>query len=358
MDVFETKKYIEKQGLPSFRLRQIKTAYFREGKTSWQQVQNLPRQLRHELEQNLSWFSIKALELQQTPDHSVVKALLELSAPGGRESIESVLLRHKNHYTACVSCQVGCPVGCVFCATGRERFRRNLSAEEIVDQIVFWNNYLRSHRSGHAACRARVGNVVFMGMGEPFLNWESVSEALEIIMQRDCLGISARRISISSCGLIEKIKELAADRRQINLAISLHSALEQTRQRLIPLAKSQSLDSLLAACLEYVQKSGRKLFFEHAFFAGINDGDYEVERLIWWLKQHYLFHLNIIPYNPVSCSDLAGSSPRRIKEIIEILRRERIPHTLRRSFGRRIEAACGQLRRRREVSATQARLRK
>jgi 23S rRNA (adenine2503-C2)-methyltransferase len=261
------------------------------------------------------------------------KALLELS---DGNKIETVLIKHHGHFTACVSSQVGCPLACVFCATGQGGFLRNLEAAEIVGQINFWNEHLVQERN-------RVKNVVFMGMGEPFLNWDNIKMALRTINRIDGLNIGQRRITVSTCGIVDKIEEFSRENRQINLAISLHSAIDQTRSALMPINKKYPLKTLIAACLYYVAQTKRKLFFEYALLRGINDTDEEIRQLLKLIKKHYLFHLNLIPYNKTEC-DLKPSRAKRRHEIIRWLKNDKVAFTIRKSFGLDICAACGQLR--------------
>jgi len=258
----------------------------------------------------------------------VFKALLELK---DKNYIETVLLRHKSYYTACISSQVGCPLGCIFCATGQSGFIRNLSDIEIISQIVFWNDY------------ARVKNVVFMGMGEPFLNWENVKSALQIINAENGLHIGQRHITISTSGIIDKIISFTREDTQINLAISLHSAIDQTRSRLMPVNKKYPLEKLIPACLDYVERTRRKLFFEYTLFEGINDTDEEIRLLVKLIKQHYLFHLNLIPYNATDGKFKPTGSKRR-RQVIYYIDKHKVAYTVRKSFGSDIHAACGQLR--------------
>lgn len=261
------------------------------------------------------------------------KALLEL-ADGA--NIETVLIKHSSHYTACLSSQVGCALACVFCATGQDGFIRNLEAAEILSQISFWNDYLKKENK-------KIKNVVFMGMGEPFLNWDSLKEALEIINSPKVLNIGQRRITVSTCGIVDKIDAFAKEFQQINLAVSLHSAVDETRSRLMPINRKYPLKALIAACLSYVEQTNRKLFFEYTLFRGINDTDREIRQLVTFINKHYLFHLNLIPYHLTNCGFIPTKTKRR-NEIISLFNKNKLAYTIRKSFGTDINAACGQLR--------------
>ncbi len=302
----------------------------------------------------------------QSQGGDVCKALLEL---GDGNFIETVLIRSRSYYTACISSQVGCPLACVFCATGQSGFVRNLSDSEITTQIDFWNNFLAKNivapgfipgkpGGGQAPAlrtnkKNRVKNLVFMGMGEPFLNWGNVKSALQVINAKDGFNIGQRHISISTCGIIDKIVSFTKEDTQINLAISLHSAVNQTRSRFMPINRKYPLPKLIEVCLDYVERTGRKLFFEYTLFSGINDTNEEINQLVKLIKQHYLFHLNLILYNEIDCSSpinlgttddkLEPASPQRRKQIMAYLDKHRVAYTVRRSLGSDIHAACGQL---------------
>ncbi len=261
------------------------------------------------------------------------KALLGLADGAG---IETVLIKHSAHYTACLSSQVGCALGCVFCATGQDGFVRDLEAAEIISQIDFWNDYLSKENK-------KIKNVVFMGMGEPFLNWDNVKQALHSINSPNGLNIGQRRITVSTCGIVDKMKAFAKEFQQINLAVSLHSAVDETRSRLMPINKKYPLKTLLRACLCYVEQTRRKLFFEYTLFRGINDTDQEIRQLMALINKHYLFHLNLIPYHLTNCG-LIPTKTRRRNEIISLFNKNKLSYTIRKSFGTDIFAACGQLR--------------
>ncbi|MBI5787714.1 MAG: 23S rRNA (adenine(2503)-C(2))-methyltransferase RlmN [Candidatus Schekmanbacteria bacterium] len=272
-------------------------------------------------------------QLYTSNNGSVSKALLELT---GGQTIETVLIKHLDHYTVCLSSQVGCPLGCVFCATGQSGFVRNLAVDEITDQINFWNKRL-------ALDLKRVRNLVFMGMGEPFLNWENVKAAMIFITSPDGLNIGQRHISVSTCGIVDKIREFTALKTQINLAISLHSAQNETRNLLMPINRQYPLNDLIEAGLDYVQRTSRKLFFEYILLKDINDTNREINQLIKLIQRHYLFHLNLIPYNQ-TLGDFKPTGSERRRQIIQFLQKNKLRFTVRKSFGGGIKAACGQLR--------------
>jgi 23S rRNA (adenine2503-C2)-methyltransferase len=289
---------------------------------------DLSKDLRHQLAQAIPFSSVSVTK--ETVDGHTQKALLKLNDD---HLIETVLMDYDQWLTACVSTQVGCPNGCIFCATGKMGLKRNLTAMEIVDQINYWNQKLFPKY---------IGRVVFMGMGEPFANWDNLLAAIDIINDSDKLNIGSRKISISTSGLISYIKKFTQLDSQVNLAISLHSAVQETRQYLMPIAKTNPLDQLLQACLDYVNHTKRQLFFEYALIKDVNDTDDQIQKLIKFIKTHSLFYLNLIPLNPTPGGmDPTGSA--RIKAICQILDKNYVQYSLRRSFGSSINAACGQL---------------
>lgn len=352
MDISSIQKFLEKENLPKFRLQQIKKAYFVDLVDSWEEIFTLPKDLRDKLSKEFSFSSVSLDKLQSTSPRlrgpgQTQKALLRLS---DGMKVESVLMDYPpssssaglrrdfaslrdGWLTACLSTMVGCPLGCLFCATGKMGWQRNLTVEEMVDQIVFWNRLLKPTGK-------KVSHLVFMGMGEPFLNWENLWQAIEIIQDKDGLNIGDRKISISTAGIVDKINRFSQMNNQINLAISLHSPIQEKRERLMPVAKTNSLDKLMEASLNYVKKTGRKLFFEYALMGGWNDSDEDALALSKLMRKSYLFHLNLIHLNEV----VDGLKPSvREREFVAVLDKKHVPYTIRKSFGGEISAACGQL---------------
>ena len=249
-------------------------------------------------------------------------------------AIETVLMKHTDkRNTICVSSQVGCPLGCEFCETGKMGLKRNLTASEIVEQVLFFARYLKNKNE-------KVTNIVFMGMGEPFLNWENVKKAIEILNDDNCLGIGARKISISTAGIIEGIEELAEEFPQINLAISLHAPDDELRGKLMPVNKKYPLAKILQAVDEYIKKTNRKVMFEYVMIDGVNDSEEQAKNLSKLLKRP-LYMVNLIAYNPTG--KFQPSLPGKIKKFKAILEKAGIFTTQRYRFGTDIEAACGQL---------------
>jgi len=327
MDLVKLKKFLDTQNLPDFRYRQIVKNYYSSRYSSFDQMTDLSLDLRSKLNSQFSLYSV--LEEKIVGDQSTQKALLKLVDD---QKIESVLMNYDDWITACVSSQVGCALNCQFCATGKMGFKRNLTPQEIVDQILYWNQKIYP---------SFVGRVVFMGMGEPFLNWDNLLEALKIINSSTGLNIGARKISISTAGVADKIIEFANLNTQINLAISLHSANQQFRETIMPIAKQFNLDDLKQACLYYVNKTNRQLFFEYAL-TDKNTSQNDAKSLADFIHSHHLFFVNLIPLNPVT-GGLNPATKDQQKLFMDYLDKLGVLYSLRRSFGQNISAACGQL---------------
>ncbi len=347
MDFKKLEKYLQKTKQSNFRLRQIKQAYFQELKDNWDEITTLPKDLKIDLkEQFPSFLSVRLAKLQISKDGLTFKALLKLA---DHQTIETVLMRYRSWFTVCISTQVGCPLGCKFCASGFCGFIRNLTPQEIVDQVVFWERALQKEalkNFGSKNIKKRaVKKIVFMGMGEPLLNWKNVWAAIEILKDKDGLKIGERNMSISTIGLPQKIKKFTAKNSQINLAISLHTADEKLRQKIMPATKKYSLKSLMQAVKDYVKKTHRKVFFEYLLLNNLTDRKEDAQNLakLFAGKEKYLLHLNLISFNPTGC-DFRPSSIEHIQEFTKELKKLGLTYTLRKSFGQDIQAACGQLR--------------
>jgi len=349
MDLTKLSKILADQ--PKYRYKQINDFLFKDYINSWEEASSLPKSLRENLKEACP-LEIKAEIFKAGPRADSFKALMYL-ADG--ETIETVLIKHKvfideeekqsrreknstmqsYRYTACVSSQVGCPLGCLFCATGDFGFRRNLSAEEIVEQVVFWQRFLRLDNQDK-----NLDNVVFMGMGEPLLNYQEFIKAVKFINNSETLNFGARRMSVSTAGITEGIKRLSGEKLQINLAISLHAANDNLRRKLMPIAQKYSLKDLLSAVDNYIVKTGRRVMFEYLMIKGVNDDRKDAENLAALMKKP-LYLVNLIPYNETG--RFAASSQETIKNFKEILDERGVKATIRRSFGADILAACGQL---------------
>lgn len=329
MQLQAIERLLSEQKQPAWRLKQIQQAYFKDLLDSWAAVSTLPKDIRPKFE-NISWDSVKPKVILNSQSKTSHKALFELS---DGKFIESVLMIYDDRLTVCVSSQVGCNMGCTFCATGRGGFGRNLTSEEIVDQVVWWSRFVKPRR---------MTNVVFMGMGEPFNNWPNVWQAIQVLNSKEGLSIAQRKISVSTVGVVPGIEQFTKLDTQINLAISLHAPNEELRSAMMPVNRLYSLEKLMAACARYVEKTNRKLFFEYVMIDHKNDEPEHAQQLSGLMKQNHLYHVNLIPMNPID-ADLQATGSKRLKAFTRVLDSQKVPFTVRQNIGQDIEAACGQL---------------
>lgn len=330
LDDAEITAWLAAHGHAAFRLKQILHWLYQRWVLQFQEMANLPGGLRQALAAEFLAFALEPLELQEAGD-GTLKWLFRL-ADG--ESIETVLIRAPERRTVCISTQVGCPVRCTFCASGRDGLCRDLQPAEIVDQVI-------------AACRQmqqRVDNIVVMGMGEPLLNLDHLVTALDLVCGPEHLGIGARHITISTSGIVPGIRRLAELRRQWHLALSLHALTDERRGRLIPPRHRYPLNEIIDACRYYRECTGRIVTLEYALMAGVNDDEADAEGLAA-LARRLDAKINLIPCNPVSEQHQAPAE-RRVRAFEERVRGLGAKVTLRQRKGEGIEAACGQLRRR------------
>lgn len=315
---------------PPFRLKQCYQAVFTDLIEDWKDNTTLPPILREKLNMECP-LGIKA-EIFGSEKSESLKVLLELE---DGEKIESVLLRHEDgRRTVCVSAQAGCPLGCKFCATGTMGLRRNLSAGEIIAQVLFFSRHLKKEEGD------RVTNVVFMGMGEPFLNYDNVLEAVRIFNDKDAFNIGARRISISTSGITPGIERLMKEDLQVNLAVSLHSAIEEKRSELMPINERYPLAEVMEAASRFARAKKREVMFEYLLIKGVNDGEEDALALAELMRGGQ-FVVNLIRYNPTGIFKPSDSAA--IVRFKNILLDNGINVTQRYSFGQDINAACGQL---------------
>lgn len=313
---------------PAFRQRQLRDWLYKFWAVSFDAMSNLPKSLRADLTADFLPFSLECARRQQAADNTE-KYLFKLL--DGR-SMETVLIRAPGRDTVCVSTQVGCPVRCTFCASGRGGLERDLSPSEIVDQVIF-----ASRELGH-----RVDNLVVMGMGEPLLNLDNLLPALELLGDPEGLGIGARHITISTSGIVPGILRLAEAGRQWNLALSLHAANDEVRKRLIPDRYRYPLAEVLDACRIYHEKSGRMVTFEYALIRGVNDSPSDAEA-VGRLAADLRAKVNLIPCNATG-ETYQPSDPVTVKRFAEQLAKSSEHVSIRREKGADIAAACGQLR--------------
>ena len=317
----------ELKNQPNYRIKQVKKALFDRGVSGWDEVTSLPKSLRESLKSD-NPLKIE-VDLSKSEDGKTEKASIVLK-DGLR--VEAVLMKYEGRNTVCVSCQVGCNLGCKFCATGKMGIRRNLKADEMIMQVYYFLSRLPDDQ--------RVDNVVFMGMGEPFLNYKQVIKAVDYLNDEDGFNIGSRNISVSTAGIPEKIKMFAKDKPQVNLVISLHGADSETRSRLMPINEKYPLEDLFEAVDFYTEKTNRKVMFEYIPFSGINDRKKDIDNLVDLLLDRLHF-INVIPYNPTGFID--GVSEEELINFKNKLRQRGLNAGIRRSFGQDIEGACGQL---------------
>ncbi|WP_006716564.1 23S rRNA (adenine(2503)-C(2))-methyltransferase RlmN [Desulfitobacterium metallireducens] len=326
-------------GVPKFRGRQLFHWIQQKAVQNWDEIKNIGKADLIKIQERLILVPLLQLKEQVSQDETR-KFLFEL-ADG--QSIECVLMdydrvKSRNRRTVCVSTQVGCPVGCAFCATGLGGWQRNLSSGEIVGQILDITHAMRQEDPDF-----QVTNVVFMGMGEPLLNYDEVLKGIQILNQEAGQNIGMRRMTISTSGVAPKIRQLAQDNPQVGLAVSLHSANNEIRNDLIPINRRYPLEELMKACQEYTERTNRRITFEVALIAG--QATHKAAEEVAQLLQGQLAHVNLIPVNPVVETGMARPDGAEIQGFARVLEQRGIPVSLREEKGTDIDAACGQLRR-------------
>lgn len=325
----ELAQAVKAMGVPAFRASQI-TGWLRRGVSSFDQMTNLPAAMRSALSQQYFIPSVCIEKKLVSQLDGTVKYLFRLS---DGELIEAVLMQYQHGTSMCISTQAGCKMGCAFCATGMGGYRRNLTAYEMAGQIL----------AAQKDENRRVSNVVLMGMGEPLDNYENVLSFLRLVSDPEGLNIGMRHISLSTCGVVDKIYDLMEHRFQLTLSVSLHAPNDEIRGKIMPINKKWGIDALLTACRDYTAATKRRISFEYAMMDGVNDSDACARQLAQRLRG-MLCHVNLIPANDVNGKPYQKSSRERLLRFSEILTKKGITTTVRRSLGADIEAACGQLR--------------
>lgn len=318
---------------PHYRAQQVIEWVYAKGATTYEQMTNLPKKLREKLAAEIPIYGSAIVGEQQSRDGTIK---LLLSWPGGSTS-ECVMIPERDRRTACISTQVGCPVGCAFCASGLDGLERNLSPGQIVEQAMRVRALVEDD--------SRLSNIVFMGLGEPLANYEATMHAVRIINAEWGLGIGARKITVSTVGLPKQIRRLAEETLQITLALSLHAPTDDLRQQLIPWAKSITIDSLLDACSYYFDRTGREITLEYILLGELNDTP-ECARNLAAIARRLRCNVNLIPYNPIAGLAFQRPTEQAVSRIQETLRENGVNAHIRRSRGLDIDGACGQLRRR------------
>ena len=324
---------MENLGERSFRAQQIWHGAYVDLATSYNDITTLSKSLRATLAQQLPFGMLQIVSTIESHDKRTQKSLFRL-ADG--ETIEAVLMLYDKRRTICVSTQVGCAIGCAFCATGKSGFTRDLSAGEIVAQVLHFARNLASRGE-------RITNIVYMGMGEPFLNYDAVMKSIRILNDHEGFNLGARSFTISTVGIIPGIERFTEANSQVNLAISLHAGDDQLRTRLVPINARYPLGPLMASCRAYVRKTHRRLTFEIALIDGVNDSTDDAHKVAKLLAG-LLCHVNLIPLNPILGSIFRPSPRERVDAFAQDLINAGINTTVRMGRGVKISAGCGQLR--------------
>ena len=329
-DLEDLKQELVNMGEKKFRAEQIFKWIFQDKVTSFDEMTNLSLELRDKLKQNYSLSNFRVLK-KQTASDGTIKYLFDVL---DGNAIETVLMKYHHGFSICVSSQIGCKMGCKFCASTGIAFERSLTSGEIVEQI------LAVERDEGI----RISNVVFMGIGEPLDNYENVVNAIRIINNQKGINIGARHISISTSGLVPNIYRLAEENIQCTLSISLHATTDEQRSKMMPVNNKYNIEELLNACKEYISKTNRRISFEYALAKDNNDNLEDAKRLVKLLKGMNC-HVNLIPINKIENGKFTKSSNENIIKFRDYLNEHGIVATIRRELGSDIDAACGQLRR-------------
>ncbi len=324
--------YFVSQGQQSFRGNQVYEWLWKKNAHTFEEMTNLSKETRLFLEEHFSINHIAVDNIQRSTDGTVKNAV---KLHDGLV-VESVMIPTENRTTACVSSQVGCAMGCTFCATARLKKQRNLLPDEIYDQVAAIS------KESELLYGHKLTNIVFMGMGEPLLNYENVMKAIDKITSEEGLGMSPRRITLSTVGIPKMIKRMADDQVKFNLALSLHSAIDEVRSKMMPVNISNNLDELMDALQYWHQKTGNRITFEYVVWKGINDKQKDIDALVHYCKQ-VPAKVNLIEYNPIDDGAFEQASPIIIEQYVSELEKNGIIVNIRRSRGKDIDAACGQL---------------
>ncbi|WP_016837464.1 23S rRNA (adenine(2503)-C(2))-methyltransferase RlmN [Ureibacillus thermosphaericus] len=336
----ELKQWLNENGEKPFRATQIYEWLYNKRVKTFDEMTNLSKQLRDKLKENFAFTTLSTIVKQESKD-GTIKFLFQLQ---DNYSIETVLMRHDYGNSVCVTTQVGCRIGCTFCASTLGGLKRHLLAGEIVEQVVKVQQTLDE-------VGERVSHVVIMGIGEPFDNYDAMMKFLKVINHEKGLNIGARHITVSTSGIIPKIYQFADEQLQINFALSLHAPNQELRERLMPIARAYKLDKLMEAIRYYTNKTGRRVTFEYGLFGGVNDSIEHAEELAQLIKG-IKSHVNLIPVNYVPERDYVRTPRNQIFAFEKALKKNGINVTIRREHGSDIDAACGQLRAKERVHET------
>ena len=328
----EITAWVREQGLPAFRGKQI-FEWIHRG-ADFDTMTNLSKDLRNELARSAIAQPVKIRLYRKSENDGTVKFLYELT---DGNCVEGVLMRYKYGISLCISTQVGCRMGCRFCASTLEGRIRDLSAGEMLGEILAANRFLETEGE-------KVSHVVLMGSGEPLDNYDQVIRFLHLLREEDGIRIGLRNVSLSTCGIVPRMYDLAKEDLPVTLSVSLHAPNDEIRRKLMPIANTWSIREILEACRNYIRETGRRVIFEYALTAGINAGRHEAEELAGILRGMQC-HVNLIPLNTVEERELKGVSEETVRSFMKILEERHISVTRRREMGDDIDGACGQLRR-------------
>lgn len=332
LNLVELEAFILAIGEKKFRAKQVFDWLHRKNADSFDAMSNLSKDLRETLKVRSALPEMKVRTRQASQKDGTIKYLYELS---DGQLIETVLMRYEHGNTVCISTQAGCRMGCTFCASGLLGLARNLTVGEMMEQII---------QIERDTCE-RVSNVVLMGTGEPLDNYDNVLKFLYQITDEKGKNLSQRHITLSTCGLVDKIDLLAEEQLQITLAISLHASTDKVRMKTMPIARKYSIDQVLSACEAYFEKTGRRISFEYSLISGLNDSREEALELAHLLSDRsFKCHVNLIPVNDVTENNYEKSDKAHVYRFRDVLIDKHIETTVRRSLGGDIDAACGQLR--------------
>jgi len=333
MTAAELSLLLEQMGQPRYRAKQL-YKWLQQGVDSYDSMTDLPKSLREKLAAECYISSPKIVERLCSAIDETKKYLIAMH---DGELVEAVLMKYNHGYSVCISTQVGCKMGCVFCATGRSGFSRDLTASEMLGQITA----IRDREE------IRISNVVLMGMGEPLDNFDNVMRFLELVSDEEGVCIGQRHISVSTCGLVDRIEQLIPMKPQFTLSVSLHAPNDRIRDPMMPVNRRWNVSQLLAACRRYADATGRRISFEYSLVSGQNDSD-ECARELASKLRGMLCHVNLIPVNTVDGTGCHEPDKQRIRSFCDLLNGAGITATVRRTLGSDINASCGQLRRRKQ----------
>jgi len=332
MNLEQLTSWVHQLGQPEYRGKQIYHWLHQKYVTDFSEMSNLPKKLMHQLEEEAHITQLKIVECQLSKKDRTRKYLYELE---DGQLIETVWMAYRHGNSVCVSSQAGCRMGCTFCASGMLGLARQLTTGEILEQV-----YKIEKEMGE-----RVSHVVLMGTGEPLDNYQPVLNFIRQITDVEGKNLSQRHITLSTCGLVKEMFQLAEEKLQITLAVSLHASQDRVRKQTMPIANKYSIDQILEACANYFEKTGRRITFEYGLIEGVNDGIIEARGLAKRLKgQNFKYHVNLIPINLVAENNYKKSKLNHTCRFADILKQNGIEATVRRELGEDIQAACGQLR--------------